>query len=267
MEGSAFETDGGIRLDSVSTGYLTPRGVIHVQSEISASLRRGQFTCLLGPNGAGKTTLLRTLAGFIPALSGTVSINGRPLGSMRQDEIAKQIGVVLTERPTVSSMTVTQLVSLGRSPYTGFWGRLTDHDRRITEEAMLSTGTGGMRDRLVDTLSDGERQKVMIAKALAQETPIIFLDEPTAFLDYPSKAEMMRLLCDLAHNHDKIIFQSTHDLNMALALADLVWLVDRGLGVTIGTPRELADNGALERYFLRPGLTFDPSIPAFAVTR
>ncbi len=261
-----MESQPVIELNNLTTGYLTPRGAVRIQSGISATLRAGEFTCLLGPNGAGKTTLLRTLAGFIPPLEGNIMIDRQHLASLRQEVLSRKIGVVLTERPSVSSMTVGQLVALGRSPYTGFWGRLTDRDRHITEEAMQATATTHLRARLVDTLSDGERQRVMVAKALAQETPVIFLDEPTAFLDFPSKAEMMRLLHGLAHEKGMIIFQSTHDLNMALTLADRLWLVDREFGVTIGTPRELADNGALERYFVRDGISFDPAVPSFSVT-
>lgn len=162
-------------------------------------------------------------------------------------------------------MTVEQLVALGRSPYTGFWGRLTNDDRNVVREAMQLTNTESLAGRLVDTLSDGERQKVMIAKAIAQQTPVIFLDEPTAFLDYPSKADMMRLLRDLAHDNMKTIFLSTHDLNMALALADKLWLVDRTLGVSIGTPSELAESGTLQSYFESPGLIFDSVNLMFSV--
>lgn len=255
-----------MELQNLTTGYITSRGRVTVQSGITATLRPGEFTCLLGPNGAGKTTLLRTLAGFIPPLDGNILIGGRHVSLIPAAELATQIGVVLTERPSVSSMTVAQLVALGRSPYTGFWGRLTDRDRHIVEEALESTGTLSLRDRLVDTLSDGERQKVMVAKALAQQTPVIFLDEPTAFLDYPSKAELMRLLRRLAHEEGKTIFQSTHDLNMALALADKIWLADRKLGVRIGTPGELAADGSLAEYFVRPGISFDPNGPSFSVS-
>lgn len=255
-----------MELQNLTTGYITSRGRVRIQSGISAMLREGEFTCLLGPNGAGKTTLLRTLAGFIPPLEGSILIEGKHISLIPASELAKKIGVVLTEKPSVSSMTVAQLVALGRSPYTGFWGRLTDRDRNIVEEALDITGTAVLRERLVDTLSDGERQKVMVAKALAQQTPVIFLDEPTAFLDYPSKAEVMRLLSRLAHREGKTILQSTHDLNMALALADKIWLVDRRLGVRIGTPRELADDGSLAQYFERPGIIFHPEDPSFSVS-
>lgn len=255
-----------MELKNLTTGYITSRGRIAIQRDITAQLKKGEFTCLLGPNGAGKTTLLRTLAGFMPPLGGSILIDGVNISLLSPAELSKKIGVVLTEHPSVSSMTVEQLVALGRSPYTGFWGRLADRDRRIVEDALAATGTASLKDRLVDTLSDGERQKVMIAKSLAQETKVIFLDEPTAFLDYPSKADVMRMLRRLAHEDGKTILQSTHDLNMALALADKVWLVDRQFGVRIGTPRELADDGSLERYFARPGIDFNPETSAFSVS-
>ena len=256
-----------MELCNLTTGYLTSRRRVEIQKNITVTLNSGEFTCLLGPNGAGKTTLLRTLAGFLPPLSGHIDIKGRHLGLYTQTELSKLIGIVLTERPSVSSMTVEQLVALGRSPYTGFWGRISDHDRHVAQQAMEMTGIVPLRDRLVDTLSDGERQKVMIAKALTQETPVILLDEPTAFLDYPSKAETMRLLSTLAHKQNKTILQSTHDLNMALALADKIWLTDKNLGVAIGTPRELSDNGELERFFLREGIAFDRERICFSVIR
>lgn len=254
-------------LNNLTVGYLTSRNRIAIQKNITATLEPGQFTCMLGPNGAGKSTLLRTLAGFIPSLDGSIIINGRHMSSYSQSQLARLVSVVLTGRLSVSSMTVEQLVALGRSPYTGFWGRLADADRKSVETALELTGTVPLRERLADTLSDGEMQKVMVAKALAQETPVILLDEPTAFLDFPSKAEIMRLLRNLAHVKNKTIFLSSHDINMALVLADSLWLVDRNYGVSIGTPTELADNGSLEKYFLRPGISFSPETQTFSVER
>lgn len=254
-----------MQLRNLTTGYVTSQAEIPIQKKLDDELRPGEFTCLLGPNGAGKTTLLRTLSGLLPALGGEVLIDGTNLKAIAPADLSRLIGIVLTERPSVSSMTVSQLVALGRSPYTGFWGRLTDADRKVVDEAMSLTSVTPLRDRLVDTLSDGECQRVMIAKALAQQTPAIFLDEPTAFLDYPSKAEIMLLLRRLSHEKNLIVFQSTHDLNMALTLADRIWLADRRLGVRTGTPRELARNGDLEAYFLRPGIAFDREKPEFHV--
>ena len=252
-----------IRLHKLATGYRSRSENIVVERDIDASLHAGEFTCLLGPNGAGKSTLLRTLSGFQPPLEGGVEIAGKNLCDYSDADLSKLM--VLTERPSVTSMTVEQLVAIGRSPYTGFWGRLSGRDREVVEHAMLLTGVSHMKGRLVDTLSDGERQKVMIAKSLAQETPVIFLDEPTAFLDFPSKVEMMILLKRIAREENKIIFQSTHDLNMALQIADRLWLLDKKLGLKTGTPRELADSGVLEEYFLREGIEFDSGSLSFQI--
>ena len=228
-----------IQLVNLSIGYTAKHSVKVVAEGISDTLRSGELTCLLGENGVGKSTLLRTLSGFLPPLSGDIAILGKPLGDYKERELATVIGVVLTERTNLQNMTVTELVGMGRSPYTGFWGRLSAEDRRKVGEALDLVGIAPLRDRLVQTLSDGERQKVMIAKALAQETPIIFLDEPTAFLDYPSKVEILRLLGRLSRDFGKTIFLSTHDLELALRVADRVWLMSRQGGVQTGLPADL----------------------------
>ncbi len=265
-----------IVIKDLSIGYLGKHSVKTVAEGINDTLSSGCLTCLLGENGAGKSTLLRTLAGFQPALKGTIEILGKPLQQYKEKELATVVGVVLTERPNVQNMNVADLVGMGRSPYTNFWGRLTSEDKAKTDAAMELVGIDPLKDRLVQTLSDGERQKAMIAKALAQETPIIFLDEPTAFLDYPSKVEMLRLLRRLASEMDKTIFMSTHDLELALQMADRLWLMAKNGsdlsvkksdlavpgaslskgGVIAGTPEQLAQDGTLERFFARKGITF-----------
>ena len=166
------------------------------------------------------------------------------------------IGVVLTEKPHVRNMTVAELVGLGRSPYTGFWGLLSDDDHRIIRESMRLTGIEPLASRMIQTLSDGERQKVMIAKALAQQTPVIYLDEPTAFLDFPSKVEMMQLLRRLAHQEQKTIFLSTHDVELTLQLADTIWLMEPQQ-LHIGTPQQLATEGVISRFVESTGIVFD----------
>ncbi len=246
-----------IVIRSLTTGYPSRKGFIEIEKDLNASLHSHQLTCLLGPNGAGKSTLLKTLAGFLMPLKGTITILGRELRSLSSEDLAKEVAVVLTERPDVVSMTVTQLVATGRSPYTGFWGRLKGEDERMIKNAMKLTGVEHMAHRAASTLSDGERQKVMIAKALAQDTPVILLDEPTAFLDFPSKVETLILLKRLAHEQGKTIFMSTHDVNMALQLSDNIWLVDKNLGISTGTPAELAESGQLSRYFHGDGIRFD----------
>ncbi|MBR4213190.1 MAG: ABC transporter ATP-binding protein [Bacteroidales bacterium] len=241
-----------IRITALATGYTGKRHVKRVSEQLSGAIRSGELTCLLGSNGAGKSTLLRTLSAFLPPLGGEISLLGKPLESYSARALSTVIGVVLTERVALQNMSVEELVGMGRSPYTGFWGRLSEADRTQVSKALALVGIEPLRRRMVQTLSDGERQKVMIAKALAQETPIIFLDEPTAFLDYPSKVEILHLLHRLSHEAGKTVFLSTHDLELALQIADRIWLMDRGGSVHIGTPEELTEDGSLERFFSLP---------------
>ena len=154
-------------------------------------------------------------------------------------------------------MTVREMVNLGRSPYTDFWGNYTEEDRQVVSEAIGQIGISGLAERLIETLSDGERQKVMIAKALAQQTPVIYLDEPTAFLDFPSKVEIMLLLRRISREAQKTIFLSTHDLELALQIADCVWLMDNDKGLNTGTPQQLAEKGVLTEFVERKGIQFD----------
>lgn len=254
-----------IRITDLSTGYRNSKGEKCVTGDLTASLYSGELTCLLGPNGAGKSTLLRTLAGFQNPLSGSIEIEGKLLREYSGNELARHVSVVLTEKPFLENMDVETLVGLGRAPYTGFWGRLDKTDRVAVDNAISLMGIESLRHRMVQSLSDGERQKTMIAKAFAQETPVIFLDEPTAFLDYPSKVEIMLLLYSLAHRMNKTIFMSTHDLDMALQLSDRIWLMDKKLGVCTGTHRELNDSGEIERYFIRPGILYDHTDGLFKI--
>ncbi len=273
-----------IQLRNLSIGYQTKHSVKAVAAGINGAIRSGELTCLLGANGVGKSTLLRTLAAFQPAISGEILISRKEEGGRRKEitsltdkELSKLIGVVLTEKPDVRNMSVRELVSLGRSPYTGFWGTYTDEDLRIVDESIEMVGITDLARRPVHTLSDGERQKVMIAKALAQQTPVIFLDEPTAFLDYPSKVEVLQLLRRISREAEKTIFLSTHDVELALQLADTIWLMrkveERGKRkeerdmtkheeegrrpVTIGSPEELAASGDLGLFIERQNIVFD----------
>jgi iron complex transport system ATP-binding protein len=225
---------------------------------------------LLGRNGIGKSTLLRTLSAFQPALEGKIVISSTqppsPITSLTDKQLSRLIGIVLTEKPDVQNMTIEELVGMGRSPYTGFWGTLDDEDKKIVGEAIQLVGIENLQRRMVYTLSDGERQKVMIAKALAQQTPIIYLDEPTAFLDFPSKVETMQLLRRLALEEQKTIFLSTHDVELSLQLADKIWLMEPG-HLSVGTPRQLADEGALSRFIDHDGITFDKESLTIHITK
>lgn len=247
-----------IQLRNLSIGYTTKHGVKVVAEDICGDIRSGELTCLLGANGVGKSTLLRTLSAFQPKTGGEIFIEGRELSTFTDKELSRKIGVVLTEKPDVRNMTVRELVSLGRSPYTGFWGNYSKEDLLIVDESICLVGIEPLSRRPIHTLSDGERQKVMIAKALAQQTPVIYLDEPTAFLDYPSKVEVLQLLRRISREAGKTIFLSTHDVELALQLADTIWLMTRDDGVTIGTPQQLAQQGALARFIERDGISFDP---------
>lgn len=247
---------GGVVLRDLTIGYQTKQGNRIVASGMSAVVRQGELTCLIGPNGVGKSTLLRTLSAFQPPLSGSIEIDGRDITTFSARRLSRTVGVVLTEKPDIHNMTVHELVSMGRTPYTGFWGTLSHEDVAIVDESIRLVGIEKISLRLVDTLSDGERQKVMVAKSLAQQTPVIFLDEPTAFLDFPSKVELMQLLRRLAHEQQKTVFMSTHDLELALQVADTVWLMEC-TRFSVGTPRQLAADGTLSRFVERDDIHFD----------
>jgi len=214
-----------ISLSQLSVGYTLSHPVI---SDINLELRSGQLACLIGENGIGKSTLLKTLTGFLPKLKGSLLLGNRDIESFSQRELARQVSIVLTQKPDVQNLTIEEIIGLGRSPYTGFFGRLRAEDRKVVDDAIATMGIEKLRGRMIQTLSDGERQKVMIAKALAQETPIILLDEPTAFLDFPSKAETFQSLQRMAHERDKLILLSTHDLELAVRFADSLLEVKKG---------------------------------------
>ena len=260
-----------IELRELCIGYRAKGNEKIVAQGISAVLYSGELTCLLGQNGIGKSTLLRTLSAFQPALAGDIFLNDkngakRRMTELTDKELSRHVGVVLTEKPDVRNMTACELVELGRSPYTGFWGGLTLEDKEVVAESLNLVGIMTLANRLVHTLSDGERQKVMIAKALAQQTPVIFLDEPTAFLDFPSKVEMMQLLGRLAHEQQKTIFLSTHDVELALQTADRLWVMETD-NIRIGTSQQLAADGTLSSFIERKGITFDKQTMTIHVNR
>jgi iron complex transport system ATP-binding protein len=256
-----------IQIKNLSIGYPVKQGKKNIAAALNAVIHSGELTCLLGANGVGKSTLLRTLSGLQPRLAGEISVFGKPIESYSGKQLSRTAGIVLTEKPDIRDMTARDLICLGRNPYTGFWGKLNDADEAIVDGAVACLKIEDLSARSVHTLSDGERQKVMIAKVLAQETPVIYLDEPTAFLDFPSKVEMMRFLHFLAVRSGKTIFLSTHDLELALQIADKLWLMDRQKGLTVGTPDELRRNGTLEQFFQCEGACFDREAGLFRILR
>lgn len=234
-----------IEINNATIGYKSKI----IASGINGSMKRGELVSLIGRNGCGKSTLLRTIAGFQPLLDGEILQEGRDIRKYSIQERARLLSIVMTNTKPVANMTVFELVAMGRSPYTGFWGKLSPADKEIITESLLMVGMEEYADRMVATLSDGERQKVLIAEAIAQKTPVIILDEPTSFLDYPSKMMTMKLLSKLAHDYDKCVFVSTHDLEQALQYSDMVWFLDEQQQLTVKTPDEMVSQGVLKEKF------------------
>ena len=238
-------------------GYRTGKQEKIVHQHLNFELRAGELTCLLVANGAGKSTLLRTLSASQPSLGGELTMLGKRVSDFTEKERSRTIGVVLTDKTFAGGLSVYELVALGRQPHTGFFGRLTKEDKRIVEEAMESVGIAHKAKNYTAELSDGERQKVMIAKALVQECPLILLDEPTAFLDVVSRIEIMHLLHRLAIEQEKAILLSTHDIEQALVLSDKLWLLTKGEGLQCGVTEDIILNHRMDSLFPHKDIRFD----------
>ena len=250
-----------LELMNLGIGYHVGGKKVSVVNSINTSLHKGELVCILAPNGAGKSTLLKTITGILPSLNGEIKILGEILNSIPAKDLAAKISIVLTDRVEADMLSVETLVSFGRYPYTGWKGKLSKEDDKIIEAAIEITGLQKLRKSFVSRLSDGEKQKVMIARAVAQQTPIMILDEPTAFLDLPNKVMIMRLLKRLTREFSKTILISTHDLEMAIQTADKAWLISSDGQFYQGTPKELADNGSIHRTF--PQVEFDKNSGKF----
>ena len=244
----------------LAVGYRNGSQTTTLLSGLNLNLEKGKLVALLGQNGAGKSTLLRALTCDERPLAGSIEVNGRDLLEMSQKDRSRIIGLVSTERIQAGALTVTELVGLGRQPHTGFLGRLDDEDRAIIQQSMADAGIISKANDYMASLSDGERQKAMIARALAQQTPIIILDEPTAFLDVASRIETMRLLQTLAHDRGKAVLLSSHDISQSLMLADELWLITTDREVLTGTTQQLLADGAMDRLFLNREIHFNPTI-------
>ncbi len=253
-----------LTFEKLVTGYKAGRKNREIASRLTASLPKASVTALVGVNGVGKSTLLRTLAGLQDPLDGEIFWEGTSLRKYSPRSLARIVAVVLTERPSAEGLTVREIVEMGRIPYTGLGGRLSEKDHAIVEEALTLTDMSVFSDRMLLSLSDGERQRVMIAKALAQQTPAILLDEPTAFLDFPGKVDVLQLLCRLAEEYGKTILLSTHDLELTLRMVSRLWLLSSD-GITEGTPRELAEDGSIGRFFSTDGVAFNSASMRFDV--
>lgn len=241
----------------LTVGYRKGNSTSPVISGLNLSLSRGKLVALIGANGIGKSTLLRTLVGNQPPLEGEVSISGIRIGEISRKDLSLLLGIVNTERTQAGALTVREVVSLGRQPYTGFLGILSKNDKSIVEKAMQDAGILHKASSFLAELSDGERQKVMIAKALAQCTPIIILDEPTAFLDVASRMETMLLLHNLAHKQNKAVLLSSHDLSQSMMLADELWVVTNDQKIISGNTEDVVLSGAMDSIFASSIISFD----------
>lgn len=241
----------------LSVGYTIRNQQRVVQSHLNMVLKRGELTCLLGANGMGKSTLLRTLAGVQSPLGGELWVNGKLLSGYSERERSRQIGIVLTDRTMAGGLSVYDLVALGRQPYTNFLGHLNREDDAVIRKSLEAVGMMHKAGSYVAELSDGERQKAMIAKALVQECPLILLDEPTAFLDVVSRIEIMNLLHRLAAEEKRAILLSTHDIEQALVLADRLWLMPRSGGLESGVPEDLILSHRMDKLFMHESIHFD----------
>jgi iron complex transport system ATP-binding protein len=259
----ADDVEPALRTRDLAVGYRTGRVRRAVLEHVNLAVRPGELVCLLGPNGIGKSTLLRTLARMQPALWGSVELGGSDLRSITHIELARRLGVVLTERVAVEALPVRRIVDLGRYPHSGWFGLLTERDRRIVDWAIDAVGARHLSDRDFSRLSDGERQRVMIARALAQEPVLLVLDEPTAFLDVPSRVEVMGLLRQLTRQGPLAVIVSTHDLELALRTADVIWLVMPGGELVTGAPEDVVLAGGLGQTFEGRQIRFHPEERSF----
>lgn len=246
-----------ISSNNLTIGYTRGKNKKVIQSNLNLKATEGEFIALIGPNGCGKSTLLKTLSGLLEVLDGEIIIEGKNIDKISLAERAKMYSIVLTENVNVGYITVFQLVAMGRHPYTTLSGSLSEDDKQIIHQSLEAVNMSAMSNNYLQELSDGERQRVMIAKALAQTTKIIFLDEPTSHLDLSNRIETMILLKNLAKQTGKTILISTHEIDMALRLADNVWLIDKQRGLFAGKPEELLSLGILQKVFNSDNFGFE----------
>ncbi|MGC9151026.1 MAG: ABC transporter ATP-binding protein [Microbacter sp.] len=263
---SSFELDPSIELytENLSIGYLQKPAPFVVQKALNLQLRKGEMVCVTGPNGVGKSTLLHTLAGLQNPLAGNVMLHGQNLASYSTTEKAFLLSLTLTDRIQVDKMTVWELVAMGRYPHTNHFGKLQPSDIEAVERSITQVHLGDKKKWLLDNLSDGERQRAMIAKVLAQATPILLFDEPTAHLDLTNRVSTMLLLKNVAKSCQVAVLLTTHELEMALQLADRIWLMHQD-GVDTGTPDELIAKGSFQHIFQSDLFSFDPISRRFII--
>ncbi len=245
-----------IKIDKLAIGYASGKEQVVLHQDLSYSASKGEMVALIGSNGIGKSTLLRSLIGFQDYFSGDVIINGKSIQSFSARERARMISFVSTDVIQVNNMSVFDLVAYGRFPHTNQFGKLMQDDHKKVLESMANVGLQGFENKPLTQISDGERQRAMIARALAQDTPIIILDEPTAFLDISNKYEIFHLLQVVAREQNKTIVLSTHDLNIALREVDKLWILLKD-STYEGSPEDAVLDGQMDRLFTNQNIGFD----------
>lgn len=242
-----------IRFENLTLGY----GSRTLIDSLTGEIRRGHLTALVGRNGTGKSTLLRAIAQLGDIASGEIFIDGKELSRISPSEMASKVALVTTDKVRIANLRCRDVVALGRAPYTNWIGRMQEQDNEIVEQSLAAVGMSDYADKTMDRMSDGECQRIMIARALAQQTPIILLDEPTAFLDMPNRYELCTLLRGLAHRENKSILFSTHELDIALELCDSIALIAPPQMHILPT-EEMIRSGHIERLFTTGVVSFDP---------
>lgn len=239
------------------TGYGTKKNKRVVSSDLNLTIRNGEFVALIGTNGCGKSTLMRTICGLQKVISGNIIIDNNDITHLSSKQLAKLFSLVLTEPIEASNLTVNDIIAIGRYPYVGMRGKLQQEDINIVEETMERCNIQGFGSRFFSELSDGEKQRVMLAKALVQDTPLILLDEPTSHLDISNRIDIMKMLHVLSKQTNKSIIMSTHELDLALQWADSIWLMDKRGNIQTGTPEDLILNNCFSDVFNSEQATFD----------
>jgi len=251
-----------LNIENLSIGYIAKKQKTIVATNINVAVSHSKFIALLGRNGVGKSTLFRTIASVQPMLNGAILINNKNITDYNSVELSKEISVVLTERIPLSNLTVYELIALGRQVYTNWLGTITNHDKLMIKDAINQVNINHLSEKKIDELSDGQYQKVMIARALAQDTPIILLDEPTAHLDIVNKAEIFKLLKELVNKQHKTIIISSHELQLSIQTADDLWLMTNDDFIS-GNKEELIKNNNLQSLFKSEIISFDKKANQF----
>jgi iron complex transport system ATP-binding protein len=255
-----------LKTSKLSLGYQQKnKETVFLQRDLNLDLYEGELVCLIGPNGCGKSTLIRTLSGIQQPLSGNVLMEDKNLADIHITERSDLMGVVLTDKDAVENITVHEIVSLGRYRSSNWLGQVNEEDEKKISDAIDLVSLKGFDDRMYGSLSDGEKQRAFIAKILASDSMIMLLDEPTVHLDIPNKVSIMTLLRDLTRKSGHALLVSTHELDLAMQLADQIWLMVTGEILYTGTPEEILQSGLLDKIFGSETLSFNPGSGSFCI--